>query len=306
MPDLSFTPTTNAVAIPTIIAQETIKRLAGYMNLAKTVAKDTDFENSFSVGNTLDIVKPGVLTASQKTAGSEIVTQNPTATKVSVSLDQHWYVSFTQEDITKMLQKPNLQMDYANDAAIALAEKIEGYLLGLHAAIANTVTFDATSETTAVASFLRIRSFFARKKVPTGETRYAYLDTSIIDKLLSFERFTNQDKFGTNQGVVEGSIARLYGINIFESQLVPVTGSPVAYHSLAYTRNGMILVTRPMTLDGNGRGVKQTLFNDPNTGISLRLTESYDDKLLGVKMTMDVLFGGKVIDDNRILEVESF
>jgi hypothetical protein len=306
MPDLSFTPTTNAVAIPTIIAQQTIKQLKGFLNLARTVAKDTDYEKSFSVGDTLSIVKPGVLTASRKTAGQEIVTQNASASKVDVTLDQHWYVSFTQEDITKMLQKPDLQADYATSAAIALSEKIEGFLLDLHPNIENTTTFNASSEANAVASMIAMRSYFSRKKVPVAEQRFAYLDVSIIDKLLSYERFTRLDATGKSEGLLDGAVSRLYGINLFESQMVPSTGSPVAYHNLAYTRNGMVLVNRPMPLDGNGRGVKQSLFNDAETGVSLRLTESYDDKLMGVKMTMDVLFGGKVVDQRRVLEVESF
>lgn len=302
----TLTPTTNAAAIPTIIAQKTIAQLKGYLNLARTVAKDTDFEQGFSVGDTLTIVKPGALTARRKTPGTPKVIQNSTADKVSVTLDQHWYVSFTQEDITKSLQKPNLQDDYAESAAIALAEKIEGFLLDLHPTMTNTDTFNSSTEAAAVASMLRLRSFFSRNKIPVGEQRYAYFDTSVIDKLLSYERFTRLDATGKSQGLMDGSISRLYGINIFESQMVPLTGSPGAYHNLAYTKNSMVLVNRPMPLDGNGRGVKQTLFNDPDVGISLRLTEAYDKDNMGVEMTMDVLFGGKVVDNRRVIEVESF
>ena len=302
----TFTPTTNAVAIPTIIAQQTIKQLKGYLNLARTVAKDSDFEKNFTVGDTLTITKPGTLVAQRKTPGTAKSTQNATATKVSVTLDQHWYVSFTEEDITKMLQKPDLQADYAQSAAIALAEKIEGFLLDLHTTMTNTDTFNSSTEANAVASMLRLRSFFSRNKIPTGEQRFAYFDTSVIDKLLSYERFTRLDATGKAEGLMDGSISRLYGINIFESQMVPTTGSPVAYHNLAYTRNAMVLVNRPMPLDGNGRGVKQSLFTDPDTGVVLRLTEAYDKDNMGVEMTMDVLFGGLVVDNRRVIEVESF
>lgn len=294
------------MAIPTIIAQQTLKQLKGYMNLAKTVAKDTDFENSFTVGDKLSINKPGVLTASQKTPGSEIVTQNATATKVDVSLDQHWYVSFTQEDITKALQKPDLQADYANSAAIALSEKIEGSLLALHPSITNSVKFDATSDTTVDASLRLIRSRFSRNKIPQQETKYLYLDTSVIDVILGVSRYTAVQNIGDGNAIIEGAVRRLYGLNIFESQLVPLTGSPGAYHNLAYTRNGLIIVSRRLALDGNGRGVQQSYFEDAESGITMRLTESYDDKLLGVKMTMDVLYGVAICDTRKIIEVESF
>ncbi len=302
----TFTPTTNAKAIPTIIAQEVIRLLPGYMNLAKTVAKDTDFESSFNVGDTLTITKTGSLEAKQKTPGTAIVSQNPTADGVDVKLDQHWYVSMLQEDITKLLQKPNMQAAYAEDAAITLAEKIETFILALHPTITDSVKFDASSATTIEASFLLLRERFARRKVPAMMPKYAYLDTSVINKLLSVDKYSRQDAVGNNDAIVEGAIRKIYGFNIFESQLVPTTGSPVAYHNLAYARNGICLVTRPMTLDGNGRGAVQRLFNDANTGISMRLTESYDTQELGTKVTMDVLFGGKVIDQKYVTEVESF
>jgi len=302
----NFTPTTNAVAIPTIIAQGVIAKLPGYMNLAKTVAKDTDFEGAFNVGDTLSISKTGALAAQQKTAGSAISTQSPTATNVDVTLDQHWYVSFLQEDITKMLQKPDLQASYADDAAIALAEKIEGTILALHPSLTNTVTFDATSDDTIDSSLMLMRSWFAKKKVPYTTPKYAYLNTTVIDKLLAVDKYASVDYNSDKSAVVDGAIKRLYGINIFESQLVPTSGSPVAYHNLAYTRNGLILATRPMPLDGNGMGARQRLFNDPNTGISLRLTETYDSDYLGVKITMDVLFGTAILNNDFVVEVESF
>jgi hypothetical protein len=306
MSETPFTPTTNVKAIPTIIAQGVISKLPGYMNLARTVAKDTDFEGAFNVGDTLNITKTGALTAKQKTPGSAIETQAPTATDVSVTLNQHWYISFLQEDITKMLQKPDMQASYADDAAIALAEKIEGVLLALHPSMTNTVTFDGTSATTIDASLMLMRSWFAKKKVPAATPKYAYLNTTVIDKLLAVDKYASIQYNDSKDALVEGAVKRLYGINIFESQLVPTSGSPVCYHNVAYTRNGLILATRPMPLDGNGMGARQRLFNDPNTGISLRLTESYDDDYLGVKMTMDVLFGVNILNNDFVVEVESF
>lgn len=302
----TFTPTTNALAIPTVIAQEVIRKLPGYMNLARTVAKDSDFEQAFSYGDTLRITKTGTLTALQKTPGTAITLQNPNLTNVDVVLNQHWYVAFLQEDITKMLQKPQLQEAYANDAAIALAEKIEGVILALHPSMTNSDKFDASSATTIDASLRRIRSFFARQKVPQAEQKFAYLDTSIIDAMLGVDKYTLLQNVGSERPITEGAIRRIYGIDVFESQLIPTTGSPVAYHSVAYTRGGICLAVRPMALDGNGRGARQAYFNDPNTGVSLRMTESYDTDNFGVKMSMDVLFGAALVDQRRVLEVESF
>ena len=303
----NFTPTTDANAIPTVIAMEVLRQFPGYMNLAKFVSKDTDWTGSdfATYGDTLDIVKPGSLTVKTKTPGTEMVSQAPTADKIQVTLDRHKYIDVLDEDITKMLRKPNLQEEYANRMAIELAEDVEKYLLGLHANISETITWDNTSATTIEASFLRVRSWFARKKIPFSMAKGFFADTSIVDKLLTIEKYTNGN-FTEKGPIADGVIRRTYGIDTYESQLIQVSGSPVAYHNMAMTKYGMVLVNRPMPLDGNGRGALQRNIVDPNTGLAFRLTESYSHGNLGTRFTIDLLYGGAVCDTNHIVEVESF
>lgn len=303
----NFTPTTNAEAIPTIIAQEVIRLFPAYMGLARFVSKDTDWTGSDfkNYGDTLEIVNPADLTVQTKSSDTEMTPQSGNATKISISLDRHKYIDVLEEDITKLLQKPNLQQAYARNMAIKLAEDVESYLFSLHPNIDETVTFDATSATTVEESFLRIRSWFARNKVPQNMTKFAFLDTSVIDELLKIEKYSRGDYVGNTEAVNLGAIRRIYNINIFESQLVPTSGSPVAYHNIATTEFGMVLVNRPMPLDGNGKGVRQTNFTDPNTGLTFRLTEGYSHGNLGSRFTLDLLYGGGLVDENQIVEVES-
>lgn len=305
---MSFTPTTNAAAIPTVIAQEVIRQLPANLGLAKFVSKDTDWTGTefASYGDTLDIVKPGSLVAKKKTPGTPIVTQNPNSDKVSVTLDQHGYISILQEDITKLLQKPDMQQAYAQRMAITLAEQVEADGFALHPQITNTVTFSPVSTEAEIdAAYRSLRSKFMRLKVPQTETKAAFLDTSVVDKLLSVTKYTSGD-FVNNKAIIEGAINRIHGINNMETQLVPTSGSPVAYHNIATTKWGIVLVSRPMPLDGNGRGAKQTVIVDPGTGLSFRMTESYDDSNLGVKFTLDLLYGWAIADENQVIEVESF
>lgn len=303
----TFTPTTNANAIPTVIAQETLRLLPANMGLAKFVSKDTDWTGSDfrSYGDTLDIVRPGTLTVQTKTPGTPISTQNATADKVSVTLDQHKYISILQEDITKLMQKPDLQQAYARDMAIKLAENLESAVFAVHPSVTNVVTWDRSSATTVEQSFLDVRSQFARLKVPQTEAKGIWFDTSIIDDLLQNQKYSSGD-YVNAKVVPEGAVRRIYGMDIYESQLVPSTGSPVAYHNLAMTKYGVVLVSRPLPLDGNGRGAMQQIVTDPNTGLSFRMTESYDTDNLGVKFTMDLLYGVAIADANQIIEVESF
>lgn len=302
----NFTPTTDANAIPTVIANEVIRQFPGYMGLAKFISKDVDWTGTdfASYGDTLDIVKPGSLTVKTKTPGTEMESQAPTADKISVSLDRHKYIDVLDEDITRLLRKPNLQEEYAMRMAIELAEDVESYLLGLHADIPETVTWDNTSATTIENSFLAIRSWFARKKVPRQLPKLFDADTSIIDKLLTIDKYTSGDYRDDKSAIADGVIKPVYNINVLESQLIPTSGSPVTRHNVATTKFGMVLVNRPMPLDGNGKGAYQRVMIDPNTGLAFRLTESYSHGNLGMRFTIDVLYGGSIADVNHIVEVE--
>ncbi len=304
----NFTPTTNANAIPTVIAQEVIRLLPGYMGIAKFVSRDNDWTgNDFaSYGDTLEIVNPGSLIAKRKTPGTPIETQAPTAGKVSVTLDTHSYISILQEDITKLLQKPDLQAAYAQRMAIVLAEDIEAGIYALHPQVTNVESFTPVSTEAEIdAAFRRIRSKFARLKVPKNEEKAFFQDTSVTDKLLSVTKYTSGD-YVNGKGIIEGAVNRVHGINNFETQLVPYTGSPGAYHNLALTKWGIVLASRPMPLDGNGRGARQSIVIDPNTNLAFRMTEAYDYKEMGVAFTMDVLTGAAIADANQVIEVESF
>lgn len=296
--------TTNAALIPTIIAQKCIQRLASYFQVAKSVSKDTDWTTA-TIGTTIQVPKTGAVTAKDKTAGNTFTKQNPTATNVSVSLDQHKEVTITIDDVTKVSENQDSQARYAEDGAIALAEAVETSLFALHPSITNTVTWNRTSAATIDASLLLIRKYFTDQKVPKLEQKNFVTDATIYNDLLAQEKYTNQSWRGQNNTVNDGQIIRVYGLDISESQLVPVTGSPVAYHSLAYTKNAMVLASRPLPRP-EGFGGRYSIVNDPEIGISVRTLFWYNADLGAHQLTIELLYGVAILDQRRITEVESF
>lgn len=300
--------TQNTQFIPTIVAQQALGAFASYMNLARTVAKDFEYTTARE-GQTISVPKRGALSANAKSSGTAVTLQQPAATNVNVVLNQHWEVSFQIEDITKVLQNQDTQAGYALDAAIPLAEKVEATILALHPSITNTISWDDTSTATKVASLLNVRKRLVDNKVPVLENKFLYVSTGIMNSILKESQFTTAQNMGSAQNQVEGNSGvqriRLYGFDIFESQLVPGTGSPVAYHSLGYTRDAMILAFRPLPSDGDGHGVVQTVVQNEDIGLGLRSTMGYDKDQLGMQLTLDILFGAALLDTRRVVELES-
>ena len=297
--------TTNAVFIPTIIAQKAIGRFPSYLNLARTVSRDSDWAVA-KEGATIQVPKRGAVVANDKTAGNNFTKQNPTATNVDVTLDQHKEVTLTIDDVTKVLENQNTQQGYAEDGAIALAEAVETTLASLHAQIENTMTRDRPNDAAIDGVMLAIRKFFTDQKVPRLEQRYFYSDGTVFNDLLGVDKYTRFDARGANESISQGQVVRTYGIESWESQVVQKSGSPAAYHNLAYTKNALVIASRPLEKPMPGTGVLSGVINDASVGLSLRTLFWYNGDLGAHQLTLDLLYGVAIMDQRRIVEVESF
>lgn len=296
--------TTNANFIPTIIANKALGRFGAYLNLARTVSRDFDWAAT-TVGATIEVPKRGTLSVNDKTAGENFTRQNPTATNVSVTLDKHKEVTITIDDVTKVLENQDTMMGYAEDAAIALAEAVETSLAELHPSITNTVTFDASSTATKKASLLALRKRFVDNKVPKLEAKNLYVSSGLFNELLEEGDFTQMQTVGSAEGTINARMMKLYGFDIWESQMVETSGSPVAYHNLAYTKNALVLASRPLPSVPQGYGTVSRVVGNPDIGLGLRVLSSYDHRIGAMDVTLDLLYGVSIIDDRRIVELES-
>lgn len=295
--------TTNAVFIPTIVAQEALGRLKSYLNVARRVSRDSDYTTA-SFGQTIQVPVRGTVSANDKTAGNVFTKQNPTATNVEVTLNKHKEVTFTIDDVTKVLENQNVINGYGEDGAIAIAEAIESDIFALHPSISSTVTFDDASATSVDTSMLNIRKWFTDQKVPMTEQKFMVVGPTVYNDLLSTDKFSRYDARGNGEQITNGRLLNAYGFEIFESQLVPTSGSPVAYHNLAFTRNGLVLASRPLPRP-EGFGGRYAVINDADLGLSMRTLFWYNADIGAHQLTIDVLYGTAILDSRRVLEVES-
>jgi hypothetical protein len=288
--------------IPEIWANEALTALRSQLNLAKTIRRDMDSEVA-SYGDTIHIPKTGSLSVNTKTTNENVTKQAPDDDEISVVLDQHKEVTFLVEDPARAMAKLDVRGLYIKDATIALAESIESAIAAEYSNAGSDETFAHSSDAEIQSSMLTIRKFFVDAKANPLAAKYLYAGSDLTNELLTHPQFTKANEYGSAKPIQEGVLGDMYGIQLFESQIIQPAGSPAISHNLAYTSDAIALVMRALPTDGNGQGVQQTVVSDPESGLSLRITSSYDANALGMQVTLDVLYGIKVIRDEFLLDV---
>lgn len=289
MPNITTTIADTAGFIPQVWANRALDVLKANMVMARLVTKDSDFEPAF-VGKTLNIPYPGTFTAQDKTADTPINPQTPTGgATVSVTLNKHKAVDFLVEDVARAQARPDLLDRYVRPAALAIAEAVEKDLFALYSGLSTSV---GTSGTDITAATVRAaRKALNDNKVPL-DTRYLVISPKDEISLLADSSLQNYFAFSRAQGVAEGSIGRIYGFDVYMSQLVPVvTGTPNSTKNLAFHREAFILAMRPFMDPPAGSGVQAATVRDPDTGLVIRVLYAYDISHRGVRVGLDILYG---------------
>ena len=303
----NITNTTATPFIPEIWANTALEVLRNNIVLAPLVTKDTDITGAFSVGSKLHIPYPGTFVANDKAANTAVTKQTPTSTDTTVTLNKHKEVSFVIEDFARAQANPIAMQAYMAAAIPALAEQVETDLFALYSSFSTTPI--GTSGTDLAASVLRTANkTFTDKKIPRGN-RHLVISTKDTASLLgdsslqSFFAFNNGARGDIEAGLVSSD---LYGLQVHESQLVPVVaGTPNSTKNLAFDPGAAILASRRLPDAPVGTGVAQASVTDPRSGLVLRVSLSYNADNLGVQCTTDILYGVAKLRDEKAFVVLS-
>lgn len=281
----------NGVWIPEIIANESLGRLDAYMNLGKTVARDSDLTTS-KEGDTINVPIRGTLVSHEKQEDTDITLQQPKGTSVPVVLDHHREISFGEEDFVASIQHGSPVPEYINDAVAILAEDIETALLGKISGFEHIGPNDA--------SYLdrvgKVRQRLVEKRVPKLSQKFAYVAPKVITNLLKENAFKDPKLYENQHGLVDGTIGRVHDIDFFEGQLVAGSGSPSEYQNFVYSRNALVLVTRPLRQIDGQLGAQSAVVQS-EAGVSVRVIRTWNPMKLAIQITVDVLYGANVLDE---------
>jgi hypothetical protein len=285
--------------IPEIWANTALEILRNNIVLANLATKDTDVA-SFTVGSKLHIPYPGTFTTNDKATNTPVTKQTPTSTDTTVTLNKHKEVTFLIEDFTRAQANPITMQKYMQAAIPPIAEQVETDLFALYSSFSGTL---GASGTDASAALLRaVNKKFTDNKIPRGN-RHIVLSTKDSAALLadsslqSFFAFNEQARNDVSAGLIASD---LYGLNVHESQLVPVVaGTPNSTKNFAFDPGAVILASRTLPEAPAGTGAAQAVVTDEKSGLNLRVTLSYSADNLGVQCTTDILYGVNKLRDEK-------
>ena len=301
----AITSTNLANAIVKLVAADALPALMGNLVMGNLVNRD--FEPTLAqAGDTVNVPIPPSLVANNLAEGGTVQTQNPSLGNAQIVLNTHAEATFQVPDVTKVLAVPDLLKLYMQPAVVALAEKIEGDLLGLYASFtANTPVGTAgTAVTEAVIDAAETALFQA--KVPASEPKHLVVDASTYSQLRQITRFSEFQTAGEAglRALIEGTVGKIKDFFVLRSQFVPKTGtSPVVTHNLAFARSALGLVVRrlPQPLPGTGAIAEYAELGN----FGMRVILSYQPNTLAQQFTVDLLYGVGVLRNGFAVQVNS-
>jgi hypothetical protein len=295
-----------ANAIVKLVAADALPALMGNLVMGNLVNRDYEPVLAHA-GDTVNVPIPPVLIANNIAEGGTVQAQNPSLGNAQIVLNTHAEASFQIPDVTKALAFPELLRAYMQPAVIAIAERVEGDLLGLYSQFtSNTPVGTAgTPVTEAVIDSAETALFSA--KVPPSAPKYLVVDSSAYSQIRQIPRFSEYYSSGEAglKALVEGNVGKMKDFFIFRSQFVQTTGGvgTANTHNLAFTRDALGLVVRrlPQPLPGTGAVAEYAEMGN----FGLRIVMSYQPNTLSQQFTVDVLYGCGVLRNNFAVQVNS-
>lgn len=304
--------------IPEIWLSSALGRLKNYLTYQKTVTNIEDLEGGvFAVGSKVHIPKRGTLVVNDKVENVNYTVQEPGSSTVDLTLNKHKEVTFGVESRTISTTNQNIIDGYTDDAVIAIAEQMDIDCAAMFAGVPAAQTITNTGNMTE-ANIQQARKILVDNRLPAPAQRFGVIATSQTNALLSIDRLVRFDSLGVANDITEGSlggertalgsggVGRLYGFNIMESQLAPVTpGTPPVARNLFYGKDAIVFASRPLELPDQKFGISATVMTDEDTGITMRLLHSYQHLQGAHVITLDVLYGYQLLRPEHIVLINT-
>lgn len=242
-------------------------------------------------GNILYTPNLTEMTANSKTNATAVTLNNTTETKITLTVDQWYEVSFAIEDREAAQVKHSyyLQEKYAMNAGYTMAKKLEIALATLFSGFSTAV---GTSTTNVADSDIRAAiSALESVGVDTSANDVAFFFSPAVfwKQLQAIDKFSLAINAPVQDPVAKRPAAFLYGIPVYVSNNIQyVSGTTGRYNALAQ-KDALHFATSPLGMGGSMAGV-----SDGNTmtgRFGVRVQSHYVPEYLSTLTTADLLYG---------------
>lgn len=281
--------------VPELWSRKGVSMLREKIVIPNLVYRDfsTDVAQFGDIVNTRQVNK---MTAGTVDPDTGVAVSNVSSTNIQVQLTNHKHVTFRISDREASKSFKNLVDEYIDPAMLALANDVDTALLQRYTDL--TIQPKTVSSSGGWKNGVNSARTQLNKNMVPDAMRYLVLSDDDEGMLGNTDILQKVNESGGSVTLREGEVGRFKGFQVFRATNVVGVGSPtVTRKNLAFHKECFALVIRTLSpANGNTPGAIQTVGNDPDAGLSLRLTISYNATLLTTQVTVDVLYGTKTLD----------
>ena len=233
-------------------------------------------------GDTINIPEMSIISASDKSAGSDVAYDATATTTTQMSINKHKYVAKLFEDVALIQSEADLVEKYARMMGEALARQVDADVWAELDGLNQTQDLSADNTLTA-GVFESVLATLGENDVPymDGECSMVVNPTLFADILNPSsgiaQYFIRNDAVGEgNRGLRSGMVGSLYGIDVYMSGTVSSALADDTVVGAVFHKSAAAFCSQS----------------------SVRVQSEYSIDALGTKVVSDLLYGVKLIDDS--------
>ena len=272
-----YTTTETAPLSPTLYARMVLDKLTANKPALSFFTDYSGMWNGEGKGTALVVPKPATFAKYDKSADTPVTFQKPSIGSATITLNQHYEVSFMVEDAVKGKTRDIFVRSSLDNIIDTLADAVDTYILGLGDGFATTVAASTNTGDNLYANFLTARKTLNAAKV-SGDGRGWFLGPDMENRCMNMTQFINSQYRGSTP-VESGSTggARFLGADVMMCHNIEAA-------------------TVTTTTDDNFYAHKSAI----GYIIAVQnVVEAYHAEYLGTQYTAHILFGATVLDTAR-------
>ena len=202
-----------------------------------------------------------------------------TAGKVSLSIDKHYVVPELFEDFALIQSSADLMSKYTKMMGESIARQVESDMWGELDGFQTRVDCNADNECNA-ATLESVLANLYSIDIDPNDCSFVVNNLILADIMNPSggisQYFIRHDATGNGAGLRTGAVGLIYGMNVFHSAAIPTTGTDDLAVGAVYPTDACAFAAQQ----------------------DVRVQAQYDVAYLGTKVTADIIYGMKLIDES--------